>query len=76
MLKPAQGVLITSATLKGGGDWDNAESRSGASHLPRGAQRFEAASPFDYPGRAEVLIVTDIKRGDIAALSGGLWPTD
>ncbi len=70
VLKPAQGVLVTSATLKGGGDWDNAESRSGASHLPRGAQRFEAASPFDYPGRAEVLIVTDIKRGDIAALSG------
>ncbi|HKY82459.1 MAG TPA: ATP-dependent DNA helicase [Sphingobium sp.] len=70
VLKPAQGILITSATLKGGGDWHNAESRSGASHLPRGAQRFEAASPFDYQARAEVLIVTDIKRGDIAALSG------
>jgi len=70
VLKPAQGVLITSATLKGGGDWDNAEKRSGASHLPRGAERFEASSPFDYASRAEVLIVTDIKRGDIAALSG------
>lgn len=70
VLKPAQGVLITSATLKGGGEWDNAEQRSGATHLPHGAERFEAASPFDYPGRAEVLIVTDIKRGDIAALSG------
>ena len=70
VLKPAQGVLITSATLKGGGDWDNAVSRSGANHLPRGAGRFEASSPFDYPGRSVVLIVTDIKRGDIAALSG------
>jgi ATP-dependent DNA helicase DinG len=70
VLKPAQGVLITSATLKGGGDWDNAEKRNGASHLPRGAERFEASSPFDYASRAEVLIVTDIKRGDIAALSG------
>jgi ATP-dependent DNA helicase DinG len=70
VLKPAQGVLLTSATLKGGGDWTNAEARSGATHLPHGAERFEAASPFDYPGRAEVLIVTDIKRGDIAALSG------
>jgi ATP-dependent DNA helicase DinG len=70
VLKPAQGVLITSATLKGGGDWDNAESRSGASHLTHGAQQFEAHSPFDYADRAEVLIVTDIKRGDIAALSG------
>ncbi|BAI98078.1 DNA helicase [Sphingobium sp. TA15] len=70
VLKPAQGVLITSATLKGGGDWDNAASRSGANHLPRGAEQFEANSPFDYPERSEVLIVTDIKRGDIAALSG------
>ncbi|EPR14719.1 helicase [Sphingobium indicum IP26] len=70
VLKPAQGVLITSATLKGGGDWDNAASRSGANHLPRGAEQFEASSPFDYPERSEVLIVTDIKRGDIAALSG------
>ena len=70
VLKPAQGVIVTSATLKGGGEWSNAEGRSGAVHLPHGAERFEAASPFDYPGRAEVLIVTDIKRGDIAALSG------
>ncbi len=70
VLKPAQGVIVTSATLKGGGEWDNAEARSGANHLTQGAERFEAASPFDYPGRAEVLIVTDIKRGDIAALSG------
>lgn len=70
VLKPAQGVLVTSATLKGGGDWNNAEARSGSVHLPRGPERFEAPSPFDYPGRAEVLIVTDIRRGDIAALSG------
>ena len=70
VLKPAQGVIVTSATLKGGGEWDNAAARSGAVHLPHGAERFEAASPFDYPDRAEVLIVTDIKRGDIAALSG------
>ncbi len=70
VLKPAQGVVVTSATLKGGGDWDNAERRCGAAHLPRGAERFEASSPFDYAARSEVLIVTDIKRGDIAGLSG------
>jgi len=70
VLKPAQGVIVTSATRKGGRAWSNAAGRSGAGHLPHGAERFEAASPFDYPGRAEVLIVTDIKRGDIAALSG------
>ena len=31
---------------------------------------FEAESPFDYAGCSEVLIVTDVKQGDIAALAG------
>jgi len=69
VLEPAHGAVITSATLRAGGDWDVAEARSGASHLLRPAQRFEAVSPFDYPGQAEVLIVTDIKRGDLPALA-------
>lgn len=69
VLKPAHGALVTSATLRAGGDWDVAEQRSGAQHLTHPAQRFEAASPFDYPRQAEVLIVTDIKRGDMGALA-------
>ncbi|MDP1028038.1 ATP-dependent DNA helicase [Sphingomonas sp. KR1UV-12] len=69
VLKPAHGVLVTSATLTGGGDWDVAEARTGAPHLARAPARFEAASPFDYPSQAEVLIVTDVKRGDAAALA-------
>ena len=32
--------------------------------------RFEAESPFDYAACSEVLIVTDVKQGDIAALAG------
>ena len=70
VLKPAHGALVTSATLRAGGDWDVAEQRSGAQHLLHPAQRFAAPSPFDYPRQAEVLIVTDIKRGDMAALAG------
>jgi len=70
VLKPAHGVLVTSATLRAGGDWDIAEARSGARHLLHPAARFEAPSPFDYATRSEVLIVTDIKRGDTAALAG------
>src|SRR3546814_5473942 len=66
--KPAHGVIITSATLKGGGDWDTAEARSGSQHLLRPPARFEAHSPFNYAAQAEVLIVTDIKKGDIAAM--------
>jgi ATP-dependent DNA helicase DinG len=69
VLEPAHGALVTSATLRAGGDWDVAEARTGASHLQRAAQRFEAVSPFDYAGQAEVLIVTDVKRGDLPALA-------
>ncbi len=69
VLKPAHGALVTSATLRAGGDWEVAEQRSGAQHLPHPALRFEAASPFDYPRQSEVLIVTDIKRGDMGALA-------
>jgi len=69
VLKPAQGVLVTSATLRAGGDWPVAEARTGAHHLPQLPVEFEAASPFDYANAAEVLIVTDVKKGDTAALA-------
>jgi ATP-dependent DNA helicase DinG len=69
VLEPAHGVLVTSATLRAGGDWAVAEAQSGAGHLIRPAARFEAASPFDYATQAEVLIVTDVARGDLAALA-------
>ncbi|MBO9714157.1 ATP-dependent DNA helicase [Sphingomonas sp.] len=69
VLEPAHGALVTSATLRAGGDWDIAEARTGASHLIRPAARFEARSPFDYARQAQVLIVTDVKRGDLAALA-------
>ncbi|HET9429066.1 MAG TPA: ATP-dependent DNA helicase [Allosphingosinicella sp.] len=70
VLKPAHGVLVTSATLRGGDDWATAEARTGACHLPTAAARFEAPSPFDYAANSEVLIVTDVKKGDPAALAG------
>ncbi len=69
VLKPAHGALVTSATLKGGGDWEGAEARAGAPHLLRAPDRFEVESPFDYAAHSEVLIVTDVKRGDIPALA-------
>ena len=70
VLEPAHGVLVTSATLRGPEGWPSAEARTGALHLPGPTQHFEAASPFDYREQAEVLIVTDIGRNDIAALAG------
>jgi ATP-dependent DNA helicase DinG len=70
VLKPAHGALITSATLRAGGDWGQARAMTGVSHLDRAAELFSADSPFDYAAQAEILIVTDVKRGDTAALAG------
>ena len=71
VLKPAHGVLVTSATLRGGGPTGPvAEARTGALHLAGAAARFEAASPFDYAANSEVLVVTDVRKGDLAALAG------
>src|SRR3954468_23694101 len=70
VLAPADGVLVTSATLRGGEDWGAADARTGALHLPNPAAHFEAQSPFDYAGCTEVLIVTDVKAGDMPALAG------
>ncbi len=70
VLKQAHGVMATSATLRSGGDWDNAEARTGAAHLDHPAEHFSAPSPFDYAAQSEVLIVTDVPRGDMASLAG------
>ena len=68
--EPSHGVMVTSATLKSGGDWNNANQRCGTHHLDHPPMQFEANSPFSYETQAKVLIVTDIKRGDNIALAG------
>ena len=69
VLKLAHGVIVTSATLRGGEDWNAAEARTGANHLAAPALHFSAPSPFDYANNSQVLIVTDVKRGDAGALA-------
>ncbi len=75
VLEPAHGVMLTSATLTDriedeGKAWDAAIARSGAAHVESQPMLSAAQSPFDYAARAEVLIVTDIKRGDLPGLAG------
>ncbi|WP_284124869.1 ATP-dependent DNA helicase [Parerythrobacter aestuarii] len=74
VLEPAHGVMLTSATLTdrgdAGEDWESAIEASGAPHIELQPKTSSAQSPFDYASRAEVLIVTDIKRGDLAGLAG------
>lgn len=67
---PAHGLLVTSATLTdGSGDgeseWRSAEARTGAAHLPEGAIRARAPSPFDYPNRTRVFVVNDVRKDDL-----------
>ena len=70
VIEPAHGVLVTSATLRGGEEhWEVANARTGAAHLPGPPAHFHAASPFNYAAAAEVLVVTDVRQGDLAALA-------
>ena len=70
VLQGAHGVMLTSATLKDGADWDSAVVRSGAPVLGLAPRLSSFDSPFDYAAQAEVLIVTDVAKGDMAALAG------
>ena len=70
VLEGAHGVMLTSATLRDGNDWDTAIARSGAPHIGVAPRLAQFDSPFDYAAQAEVLIVTDVPKGDLAALAG------
>ena len=74
VLEPSHGVMLTSATLtdriEEGDPWEAAIARSGASHIDSQPLLSASESPFDYAQRAEVLIVTDIRKGDLPALAG------
>jgi ATP-dependent DNA helicase DinG len=70
VLKQADGVLITSATLKdrppeSPDDWQNAEMRTGVKHLPYPVSRVAHESPFDYARNSRILIVNDVNREDM-----------
>ncbi len=78
VLEPAHGVMLTSATLtdRVGEEaseieaWAPAIARSGADYIECEPLMSAATSPFDYANHAEVLIVTDIKKGDLPGLAG------
>jgi ATP-dependent DNA helicase DinG len=67
--EPAQGLLVTSATLRDSSgdveaDWQVAESHTGARHLPAPAIRAAVPSPFDYASQTRVFVVKDIRKTD------------
>ena len=70
VLKNADGIIITSATLKDRppdvpDDWTNAEMRTGAVHLPYPVKRVSYDSPFDYMAKCRILVVNDVNREDM-----------
>ena len=69
VLEPSHGVMLTSATLRDGDDWEAAIVRSGAPHIGAPVRLGAFESPFEYAEQAEVLIVTDVPKGDISALA-------
>jgi ATP-dependent DNA helicase DinG len=67
VLRPAHGVILTSATLRDASgdaeaDWAAAERRTGAAHNAAPPFRVAVPSPFDYGAQTRVFVVTDIDR--------------
>ena len=74
VLAPADGIVVTSATLKdrppqAPEDWENAEMRTGAIHLPYSVHRVAHASPFDYQANARIIVVNDMGRENMDQLA-------
>jgi len=70
VLGQAHGAAITSATLTDGSgnperDWQAAELRTGAVHVPKPAWRVTVPSPFNYAKHTRVLVVTDVRKDDL-----------
>src|SRR5665213_2097945 len=68
VLAPAHGALITSATLRDADgtedDWQSAEVRTGAAHLPEPPKRASYGSPFDYAQQSRIFVIKDVNRRD------------
>ncbi len=67
VLRPAHGVLVTSATLADmshDSPFALAEMRTGAARLAEMPKTLRLASPFDYAANARAIVVTDIARDD------------
>jgi ATP-dependent DNA helicase DinG len=74
VVQPAHGVVVTSATLRDAtgdndADWNAADARTGARHLPVEVSRSAIASPFDYPAHTRVFVVKDVARDDAAQVA-------
>ncbi len=75
VIKPAHGVLVTSATLADptlDDPFALAEMRTGAARLPDRPKTLKLASPFDYASNAKALVVTDVSREDARQVAAAM----
>ena len=74
MASHAHGVVVTSASLTDGtgdesADWLAADQTSGARHFTGDVHRVALASPYDYPSRTRVMVITDVRKDDLAQVA-------
>lgn len=75
VLRPAHGVLVTSATLADTGHdspFALAELRTGAARLEESPKLLRLTSPFDYANNSRILVVTDVRRDDVRQVSSAM----
>ncbi|MBL4614296.1 MAG: ATP-dependent DNA helicase, partial [Magnetovibrio sp.] len=69
MSQTAQGVLITSATLRDDGDWAAADARTGAKHMDSPTVYVAQKSPFDYAEQTRIFVITDVNKNSVSQVS-------
>ena len=75
VLRPAHGVLVTSATLSDPGHeapFALAELRTGAARLDTAPHVLRIVSPFDYRNQARCVVVTDVKKSDARQVAAAM----
>jgi len=75
VIKPAHGVLVTSATLADqtlDDPFALAEMRTGAARLPERPKTLKLDSPFDYAANARALVVTDVSKDDARQVAAAM----
>jgi len=70
MTETAEGVLVTSATLRDDGDWQTAEARTGATHMDSPTVYVAQPSPFDYAAQTRIIVITDVNKNSLDQVAG------
>lgn len=70
LTETAEGVLVTSATLRDDGDWQTAEARTGAIHMDSPIVYVAQPSPFDYAAQTRIIVITDVNKNSLDQVAG------